>query len=84
MTRVRKKISRKKRLRIYRRDKWVCQICMRPVNGRLKRNHPMSPTLDHITPFSLGGSDDFSNLRLAHNWCNVRRDVDETFKEETT
>lgn len=60
--------------RIGDRDGWVCQICRRRVS-RAAYSHadPMSKTLDHIIPRSHGGSDDPSNLRIAHQRCNSRR-----------
>ena len=36
-------------------------------------NNLWSPTLDHVIPRSKGGSDDRSNLRTAHLWCNSLR-----------
>ena len=56
------------------RDKWICGICCRPVVSRKYSHHDrMSPTVDHIVPVSEGGSNDPSNLRLAHMLCNSRR-----------
>lgn len=70
------------RLGIYARDGWVCQICVEPVDGALvgTRDH-WRPSLDHTTPKSQGGSDDPSNLRLAHWWCNSARSDGRTYSE---
>lgn len=61
---------------IYASDNWCCQICSEPVDATA---HPLSdwyPSLDHIVPRSHGGSDDVTNLRTAHRWCNsVRGDL---------
>lgn len=58
---------------IYRRDKWVCQICKRPVARSQVVPHPKAPVLDHIVPRAEQGEDDPSNLRLAHFLCNSIR-----------
>lgn len=71
-------ISRTDRLAIYERDGWRCQLCGEQVDINAAANSAWSPTLDHITPRSRGGSDDPENLRLAHRWCNSVRG-DETY-----
>lgn len=49
----------------------ICAICGMPVDKSLKFPHPMSPTIDHIVPVSLGGHpSDPDNLQLAHLKCN--------------
>lgn len=65
-------ISPDARAAIYRRDKWVCQICHRKVDP-LATVRDEWASLDHIVPRSQGGTDDPANLRLAHYGCNVRR-----------
>lgn len=69
-------ITKSARKRIYERDGWVCQLCDEPVDPGA--TDVWRPTLDHIVPRSKGGSDDPSNLRLAHMWCNSVRG-DESF-----
>ena len=70
-------ISKAKRLAIYERDNYTCQICMKPVDsvpyGHMGVWSPTAPSLDHITPRSLGGSHSATNLRLAHTLCNSLR-----------
>lgn len=68
-------ISRGDRLAIYERDDSICQLCDGPVDLSLPWTDRWSATLDHIIPYSLGGADDPSNLRLAHRSCNSRRGV---------
>lgn len=58
---------------IYRRDRWTCQICKRPVARTEVVPHPNAPVLDHIVPRAEHGSDDAANLRLAHFLCNSTR-----------
>lgn len=58
------------------RDGDRCGICRRKVNITLKsgtRGSPRGPSVDHIVPRSLGGSDDLANLRLTHWGCNQKR-----------
>lgn len=48
-----------------------CGICGKPVDHSYKYPHPLSPTVDHIIPVSLGGHpSDLDNLQLAHRCCN--------------
>lgn len=61
------------RLSLYKRDQWICQICMDPVDPASPKFSIWRPTLDHIIPRSRGGLDNFDNLRLAHGWCNSVR-----------
>lgn len=56
---------------VYRRDV-VCQLC-----GTDER-----PSLDHILPWSMGGSDSVDNLRLLCIPCNSRRGA-ARFDDET-
>lgn len=67
-------ISLERRLAIYERDGWVCQICDEPID---RNADPITggraPSLDHVRPRSLGGADDDANLRTAHRDCNAKR-----------
>ena len=55
---------------IYQRDNWICQICKRAVNKKLKYPDPLSKSLDHIVPLSHGGNHTRENVQLAHLKCN--------------
>ena len=58
-------LSKKDKLKIVRsRDGSSCAIC----HKEFKSNSEI--TLDHWIPKSAGGTDDTSNLRLAHKKCN--------------
>ncbi len=48
------------------RDGLVCQLCFQQVD-------PDDVHLDHIKPFSRGGLETVSNLRVTHSICNIRR-----------
>lgn len=58
---------------VYERDEWVCNICSAPVDRNLSWPDPMSPSLDHVLPLSLGGHHTMENVALAHLSCNVRK-----------
>jgi len=56
---------------IFERDNWICGICGRKINRRLKRRNPLSKSIDHIIPLSKGGSDSPINVQAAHLRCNM-------------
>lgn len=56
------------RLAIYKRDGWTCQLCRQQMPPR-----PGLMQLDHVTPWSAGGSDGSDNLRVLCIDCNTRR-----------
>lgn len=58
---------------VYGRDGWTCGICQQPVDPDLRHPDPMSPSLDHIVPLSLGGRHSRANTQLAHLLCNIRK-----------
>ena len=77
------KIKPSARVSVYERDAWVCQICADPVDRSLIGSHShWRPALDHVLPRSRGGSDDLSNLRLAHWWCNSALSDGRTYSPE--
>lgn len=70
-------ISRARRLAIYDRDGWVCQLCGEPTRPDDSPDSRWYPTLDHIEPWALVLIPDHSdaNLRCAHRGCNASRGV---------
>lgn len=64
---------RKHALEVHERDQWTCQLCGTATLREWVKGDMRSPTLDHIMPRSLGGSDDIGNLRTAHWLCNSIR-----------
>lgn len=59
---------------IYRRDKWICGICGKPVDPQLKwPQSSMCATLDHVIPMALGGGHVPRNVQCAHFRCNSRK-----------
>jgi len=58
---------------VYERDRWLCGLCGERVDRDWSPDDPNRPSLDHIIPVSVGGSDGPENLQLAHLACNVRK-----------
>lgn len=58
---------------IAERDRWKCQLCGKRVNRRLKFPDPLSQSLDHVIPLSLGGDHSRANCQLAHLGCNCSK-----------
>ena len=60
---------------IFERDDWLCQVpgCGEPISRDVVHPDPLSASVDHIVPLSLGGDDTASNKRAAHLICNMRR-----------
>jgi len=55
---------------IFERDNWRCQICGKKLNNKRKMPHPLTATVDHIIPLSLGGSHKKDNVQCACLGCN--------------
>jgi len=74
-------ISRKRRLAIYERDGWICQLCFEPVDRNAHYMDNWAPSLDHIIPQSMQLVPDHSDgaLRLSHRWCNAVRGNDKYY-----
>ena len=58
---------------IAERDKFRCGLCGGKVNMKLTHPDPLFGSIDHIIPLSRGGSNDLSNLQLAHLRCNLSK-----------
>lgn len=58
------------RMQIYQRDRWICQLCRKPVRRNAATPHPKSPVLDHVLPLARGGTHEPANVQLAHFLCN--------------
>lgn len=62
-----------RRVAIFIRDKWTCQLCGEPIEQDLTWPHKMYPSLDHIVPLSNGGGHSMDNCQATHFLCNVRK-----------
>lgn len=57
---------------LQRRDGPDCQICKRPIDYTLPRNHRMAWSFDHHpTRWIDGGTWRIDNLRIVHQHCNT-------------
>lgn len=56
-----------------------CGLCGLRVDTSLPHTDPLSAAIDHIVPFSLGGSHDVENLQITHRTCNSRKHNKEDF-----
>lgn len=52
----------------------VCWICGLPIDPDLRSPHPLSFTVDHVAPVSMGGPiAERRNALAAHRICNNKR-----------
>lgn len=58
---------------IAERDGTACSICMAPVDMTLVWPDRMAPTREHVIPVTKGGTNEATNLALAHFSCNVKK-----------
>ena len=58
-------------IEIFERDKWICGICGKKVNSRIKFPNPKSASLDHVIPLSKGGTHTKTNVQCTHWGCNL-------------
>ncbi len=60
-------------LEIFCRDNWVCHLCQEPIDPTIKNPDPMSSSIDHFWPLSLGGPHIRANVFAAHLGCNCSK-----------
>lgn len=58
---------------IFKRDKFMCQICGKRLAMKQSVPHPKAPTIDHILPIAMGGKHDPANCQSAHFICNATK-----------
>ncbi|WP_442972495.1 HNH endonuclease [Rhodococcus sp. BH5] len=56
---------------LWQRDGNQCRICDQSIDMMLTYPDMMRASVDHILPYSLGGTHHESNLQLAHLRCNL-------------
>lgn len=60
---------------VWERDGGVCQLCHHAINLKERSRSKLAPTLDHIIPVSANGTNEVSNLQLAHMKCNASKNA---------
>lgn len=60
-------------VKIRRRDGDSCSLCGKLIDFDLRFPAPQSRSVDHIAPYSRGGTDELDNLQLAHLRCNIQK-----------
>lgn len=50
-----------------------CALCLEPLDAALLYPDPLSKSVDHIDPLSLGGTHTQNNLQWTHLICNIRK-----------
>lgn len=55
------------------KEEQICHICLELVDKDAKAPDALSPSVDHLIPWSLGGTNTRANTRLAHLGCNKAR-----------
>lgn len=61
------------RAEIAERDRWTCGLCDELIDRDLNYPNPMSLSLDHVLPLSLGGPHTRANTQAAHLRCNISK-----------
>jgi CRISPR/Cas system Type II protein with McrA/HNH and RuvC-like nuclease domain len=61
------------RARVYMQSNGKCGICNEQIDSQVAYPEPLSLSIDHIIPRSLGGSHKIDNLQAAHLVCNAKR-----------
>lgn len=60
-------------IKVFERDRWICQLCGEPVDQELRWPDARSRSLDHVIPVARGGTHTYGNVQLAHLGCNVSK-----------
>lgn len=58
---------------IFERDGWICGVCKEPVDSSLSYPDPMCASMDHVIPWTAGGSHLKSNVQCVHLTCNFQK-----------
>jgi hypothetical protein len=59
------RLSDLQKRQMYKRQREMCLLCAKPLHSI------GSGSIDHMTPLSKGGTNDFSILHLVHKLCNT-------------
>ncbi|MGV5046877.1 HNH endonuclease [Rhodococcus pyridinivorans] len=61
------------RKKVFEADGYRCHICKKKTDKTKQAPHPKAPTIDHLTPLSLGGTHEPANCRTACFMCNAMK-----------
>jgi 5-methylcytosine-specific restriction endonuclease McrA len=61
------------RIKVFKRDKWICWICDKPTRTDVLSRHPLAPEMDHVKALARGGQHLYSNVATAHRKCNATK-----------
>jgi 5-methylcytosine-specific restriction endonuclease McrA len=62
------------RIKIFERDKWVCQLCGRKtLKSKIGTWHERAPEVDHIIPVSKKGRHARQNVHCTCRACNSKK-----------
>lgn len=64
------------RVHVAAKTNFKCGICLGPVDMQLKHPNPKFASIDHIVPLAKGGTNEISNLQIAHLHCNLSKGAD--------
>ena len=67
---MRNTTTRDRHRRLIAQDEPPCHVCHQPIDYQAHHLHPLSFTIDHITPINRGGPDVLDNIAAAHRKCN--------------
>jgi 5-methylcytosine-specific restriction endonuclease McrA len=59
------------RWRIYARDNYTCQLCLKVISRKAIPESGLDFTIDHIIPLARGGAHAEHNWQTAHRICNA-------------
>ena len=51
----------------------TCCLCGTRIDDTLSSPHPMSLTIEHLTPIARGGTHNLNNIDFAHRTCNNKK-----------
>lgn len=58
------------RYKVFERDNYVCQLCMKPCRIDADTQDMQGPSIDHIVALANGGEHSMANVQTAHRLCN--------------
>jgi 5-methylcytosine-specific restriction endonuclease McrA len=60
-------------LAVFEAHEWICCLCKKQIDKRLRHPNLMAATLEHVVPISQGGTHTYDNVAPAHAICNFQK-----------